>query len=176
LAGAGGLLTVDYRDATPDDADALSAMFRDSFTETFGHLYDSRDLAAFLAGHSADRFREQLGDPDYAVRVAEQDRVLAGFAKAGPLKTPADTDRPAFELQQFYVRTAWHGTGVAAELMNWFLIEARRRGAEEAYLSVFTRNQRARRFYSRFGFTDFGPAVFMVGNQADEDVIMRLAL
>jgi GNAT superfamily N-acetyltransferase len=68
------------------------------------------------------------------------------------------------------------GGGVARALMDWVLAEARGRGAEELYLSVFTENHRAKSFYARYGFEAIGPYVFMVGNQADEDVLMRAKL
>ena len=48
--------------------------------------------------------------------------------------------------------------------------------SEHLYLSVFTDNHRARRFYSRYGFIEEGPYQFMVGNHADEDIVMRLDL
>ena len=35
---------------------------------------------------------------------------------------------------------------------------------------------RARRFYERYGFEEVGKYVFMVGNHADDDRIMRLTL
>jgi ribosomal protein S18 acetylase RimI-like enzyme len=60
--------------------------------------------------------------------------------------------------------------------MEWVLAEARRRGAAEMYLSVFTDNPRARRFYERYGFDYVGRYAFMVGTHADEDLIMRLKL
>jgi ribosomal protein S18 acetylase RimI-like enzyme len=60
--------------------------------------------------------------------------------------------------------------------MDWALEEAHRRGAEELYLTVFVDNHRARRFYDRYGFEAVGRYDFMVGNHADEDVIMRKAL
>ena len=41
--------------------------------------------------------------------------------------------------------------------MDWALDEARRRGAEELYLTVYTDNHRARRFYERYGFEAVGP-------------------
>ena len=66
-----------------------------------------------------------------------------------------------------------HGAGIAARLMDWALDEARRRGAEELYLTVFVENHRARRFYERYDFVPVGRYDFMVGSQADEDVIMR---
>ena len=55
-------------------------------------------------------------------------------------------------------------------------LEARRRGAEELYLSVFTENHRAKAFYRRYGFAYVGPYKFMVGEQADEDEIWKLDL
>jgi RimJ/RimL family protein N-acetyltransferase len=51
-----------------------------------------------------------------------------------------------------------------------------RRGADELYLSVFTDNHRARRFYERHGFQPVGRYHFMVGDHADEDIIMRRPL
>ena len=70
----------------------------------------------------------------------------------------------------------WHGAGLAVEMMDWVLAEARRRGAEAIYLSVFTDNVRAQRFYARYGFEAVGRYDFMVGTHADEDIIMRLKL
>ena len=44
--------------------------------------------------------------------------------------------------------------------MDWAFDEARRRGAEELYLTVFIENHRARRFYDRYGFEAVGPLRF----------------
>jgi RimJ/RimL family protein N-acetyltransferase len=49
-------------------------------------------------------------------------------------------------------------------------------GADNLYLSVFTENHRARRFYEKYGFEPEGTYAFMVGTHADEDVVMRLKL
>jgi diamine N-acetyltransferase len=165
-----------YRDATPEDAPAIGALFRRSFTDTFGHLYAPEDLAAFLARFTDSARREELTDPDHAFRLAEADGTLAGFAKVSSVTLPVEPTAPAAELRQLYVLGPWQGAGIAPELIGWALAEARRRGAEELYLSVFVDNHRARRFYERHGFEAVGRYDFMVGGQADEDVIMRLKL
>jgi GNAT superfamily N-acetyltransferase len=169
-------VSVRYRTATADDANRLVAMFHECFTDTFGHLYAPSDLAMFIAGHTAEQWHGQLESEDVTVRIAEDGEQLAGFLKLGSLQLPVDPKGKALELRQLYVRPAWHGTGVARDLMDWVIAEARQRGAAELYLSVFTQNHRARRFYAGYGFKDVGPYAFMVGNQADEDFIMRLAL
>jgi GNAT superfamily N-acetyltransferase len=79
-------------------------------------------------------------------------------------------------LDQLYVLERYHGSGIARGLMDWAVDEARRRGARALYLTVFIDNHRARRFYDRYGFEAVGRYDFMVGEQADEDIIMRKAL
>ena len=167
---------LDWRIAGPDDAASIAAIGRESFTETFGHLYTPANLAAFLANHNEENWRRELADPDFVVRVGEAEGRTGAYAKLGPPSLPFEAKGRAIELRQFYVLKPWHGTGAAQEMMAWVLDEARRRGAEELYLSVFIDNHRARRFYERYGFEPVGRYDFMVGTHADEDIIMRLRL
>jgi GNAT superfamily N-acetyltransferase len=165
-----------YRNAGVDDAAALATLGAESFTATFGHLYAPVDLALFLAKHSAANWAAELADPGFAVRVAAENGALVGYAKLGPPQLPfTPTGTPA-ELRQLYVLAPWHGAGIAAALMEWVITTARERGADELFLSVFTDNHRARKFYARYGFEAVGTYAFMVGNHADEDIVMRLGL
>jgi ribosomal protein S18 acetylase RimI-like enzyme len=167
---------ITYRDATPADAAAIDGIFRSSFVDTFAHLYAPEDLASFFQSFTLEAWREELGDPRYAFRIAEENGAAAGYAKLGPTTLPHVAHGPEIELRQFYLLSAWKGQGIAAELMGWTLAEARRRGAQDIYLSVYIDNHRARRFYERYGFTYVGPYAFMVGNHADEDQVLRLSL
>ncbi len=54
--------------------------------------------------------------------------------------------------------------------------DIRSEGATELYLSVYVENQRAKRFYERYGFLDIGRYDFPVGDHIDEDRLMRLTL
>jgi GNAT superfamily N-acetyltransferase len=169
-------MTVTYRTARPEDAAVLADLGRRSFTETFGHLYSQENLEAFLLSHNEPGWRAELSDPAFAVRLSDDDGEAAAYAKLGPPSLPFEARPTSIELRQFYVMKPWHGAGVGAALMDWVLEEARRRGADELYLSVFIDNHRARRFYERYGFAYVGTYAFMVGTHADEDLIMRLGL
>jgi ribosomal protein S18 acetylase RimI-like enzyme len=162
-----------YRDAEPGDAEALRALFADSFAETFGHLYPPEDLQAFLDGNNAAKWQANLIDPDVAIRVAEAGGSLAGFIELAPKTLPYESSQPVLELRRLYLRSNVHGLGIADELMRWLIPEARRRGARELVLSVFVDNHRARRFYERHGFVVAGKYDFMVGSHADEDLILK---
>lgn len=168
-----------FRDAGPGDAAVLAALGAKSFIDAFGPLYEPADLEAFLDNHREDKWARELGDPANAIRIGEADGAAVVYAKlTTPPVMPYEqaADRRAYELKQFYVLGPWQGSGIADQLMRWLLDTARVRGADDVFLSVFTKNNRARRFYERYGFAVVGQWSFMVGQHADEDYIMRLRL
>ncbi len=168
---------ITYRDATPADGAVLGGLARATFIETFGTIYNLDDLGHFLGQGSDAAYAAELADPDIEVRFAETHGAPIGFAKLAGLKLPAPDPSPrAVELRQLYVYRPWHGGGVANALMDWVIARARARGADELWLSVYTENPRARRYYARLGFAEIAPYRFMVGNQADEDILCRLKL
>jgi diamine N-acetyltransferase len=167
---------ITYRDVGPDDAAALADLHRRSFIETFGHLYTTGDLEAFLRQLNEEGFRGELLDGKHQVRFAEADGEPVAFVKLGPITLPVEPSRPALEFRQLYVLSQWQGARVAQALAEWAIDQARQRGAEELYLSVFVDNQRAKAFYRRYGFAYVAPYTFMVGEQADEDEIWKLDL
>jgi ribosomal protein S18 acetylase RimI-like enzyme len=164
------------RDATAADLPAIDRVFRQSFCDTFAHLYRAEDLAAFLGKFTPDAWAEEFADPRYRFRVAEVDGDIVAYVKLGPSALPIETDAQAIELRQLYVLKEHHGSGIAAALTDWAIDEARAQGFEELYLTVYVDNHRARRFYDRYGFEAVGRYDFMVGNHADEDIIMRKRL
>lgn len=166
-----------YRAAAPADGPALTRMAARCFTETFGNLYRASDLAAFLGSAFGDEgLPSQLSDPAFTVRLATEEGAIVGFVKLGPVAFPGDWPAGAIELHQLYVLGGWHGEGVGPVLMDWAIDTARAGGHSEMILSVYVDNHRARRFYERYGFAEIGRYTFMVGEQPDDDRLMRLAL
>ena len=166
-------MTVSYRDAAPGDAPQIAEVFASSFTDAFAHLYRPEDLAEFLSGMGAEQFAREIADQSARFRLAEDDGVLAGYAKLSPPKLPVETPPDTIELNQLYVLKRWQGSGVAASLMKWAIQAARTSGMRHIQLSVYVGNDRARRFYERHGFHPVGRYDFVVGSQVDEDVVLR---
>lgn len=169
-------MAIVYRDAVADDVPVIARLFADSFTDTFAHLYRPEDLDAFLAQFTLEAWQEEMADPAFRFRLAEENGQAAGFCKLGPLFVPVETERRAIELRQLYILPAWKGRGVGGALVEWAVGTARAAGMEEMYLSVYSDNPVARRLYERFGFEEVGSYAFMVGDQADDERIMRLRL
>jgi diamine N-acetyltransferase len=161
-------------------AEELSRFSVGSFVATFGHIYAPEDLAMFLAEwNTPELLAAQVDDPDYAVALIRSEGAIAGFIKLGPIDfTLPDgyASDGAIELHQLYLGESAKGSGVADALMHWGIAEAKARGHDIMYLSVFTENPRAQAFYRRYGFVDIGRNPFRVGNHIDEDRIWRLDL
>lgn len=165
-----------YRDADAEDADALSAFMRETWVATFGHLYPPADLRSFLeAKYRPDVQRREIADPNTRYRLAFDEDGLVAYCMMGALDMPVD-DPGALELHRLYLHERAKGAGVADTLLLETIAWARGRGAPALYLSVWENNERAQRFYRRFGFEEHGEWDFMVGSVADRDFIWKLPL
>lgn len=174
---ASDTVAIEYRDAIPGDGNELAQVARRCFTETFGTLYRQEDLKAYLdSAYGEDGLIGVLRDPAYRVRLATVDGRIIGYCTMGPVGFPGEWPTGAVELHNLYLLGPWQGEGVAPVLMDWGLNWAREHAATEIILSVWVDNLRAKKFYQRYGFVEFGKYAFMVGEQADDDRLMRLIL
>lgn len=170
---------ITYAPAQAHDREALRAMARRSFSATFGHLYAPEPFLSFLdhtygPGGTMD---QDLDDSTVSWLIAFSRSEPIGYAKLTPLRAPAPAPLPgAVELQQIYVLSDWHGRGVADHLMGWALATASGASAPEIYLTVFDHNERAKRFYARYGFSEVGRCTFTLGDRVDDDRVWQRPL
>ena len=100
--------------------------------------------------------RERMADPELFCLIAE----VGGRPIAHVAFVPARTDDEAraeipglAELWQLFVTPDWWGSGVASDLLDAAVAEARGRGFERMRLSTPRDHLRARRFYEREGWS-----------------------
>ncbi len=169
---------VTIRPAQSDDAAALAHLaertFRDTFTEEDNH--------ADMELHCAENFgvaiqRQDILAPNDVILLAEIDDQLVAFAQVR-LHSPkacVAAQRPS-ELHRLYVEKAWHGRGVAHQLMPQVLAKATQTGADAIWLGVWEENPRAISFYRKYGFNVVGEHVFQFGNDPQRDLVMMANL
>lgn len=167
------------REAVPEDADALSTFGWRTFTETFledlGCAYPAADLKAYFEeAYLPAVFAKWIASPDYGVWVAEEDGELAAYAVTGPCSFPhPDARDSAGELKRLYVARPAHGRGLALELMNTALATLEAQGRTPVWLSVWSGNIRAQKFYAKHGFAKVGEYDFPVGETRDHEFLFR---
>lgn len=168
-------MTATVRRAGTTDAAALAALGTRTFVETFGHLYKPEDLQAFLdESHSEQAYAKTLADPAYAVWVAERDGKAIGYAQAGPCGLPHAEVRPEDgELKRLYLLRSEQNGGVGGQLFAEALRWLQHDGPRTLWLSVWSENFGAQRFYARQGFEFVAEYEFPVGEQRDREFIYR---
>jgi ribosomal protein S18 acetylase RimI-like enzyme len=166
------------RRATSADASLLAELGARTFYETFAKDNKPEDMAAYLAASFSPQIQAaELADPQSFFFIAEIDGAAGGYAqlRAGLVEKCVSGPKPV-ELVRLYVSQQWLGRGVGEALMRACVEEARRAGYETMWLGVWEDNQRAQRFYRKWGFQVVGEHIFQVGSDPQTDLIMERAL
>lgn len=162
------------RRATPDDVEALSAIARATFIETFGHLYPAEDLSSALEEwYNPAATRALLSDPAKAAWIVEAEGRPVGHALAGPCDLPhADVRLEDGEVKRLYLLKARQGGGVGSRLLAETLDWLGARRPPRIWIGVWSENYGAQRLYDRHGFKKVGEYEFPVGRVRDREFIL----
>lgn len=134
-----GVAEILLRRGTPDDAETLFAIHRESAIAAYVDVFPP-DRYAFPEEQMRRHWIEALSDPDQRVLIAEREALPVGFA----------TVSPGWLRNFFVVPDEWgHGVAPAIHEEAVRILDAMGAGA---HLWVLEANERARRFYERHGW------------------------
>ena len=170
---------VTMRQAVADDANELCSFGRKSFSLTFGHLYPTDELQAYLdESYTVEIIAGIIADPSCCTFIAfEENSTIAGYILLDKCSLPhADVTPHCLEVRRLYIRPSHFGKGTSDALMKQGLawIESRICSSGSIWLGVYSENHRAQKFYARFGFDVVGEYEFIVGTCRDREFIMKL--
>lgn len=165
----------------PSHAEPLSTLAVRLFVQAYGVEYSGPDLEPYLArSFNAERLATELQDtPRVFALVVESDTgEWIGYALmlASTEVPPSVTAAHPLEIRRFYVDGAWHGQGIAQQLMRACVDTATQWGADAIWLSVWQQAPRPQAFYARVGFRTVGETAFYFGTRVDDDYVMVLPL
>lgn len=135
------------RDATPDDAAAIAAIYNDAVRHTTAILMEGEVDAANRVQWM--QTRQALG---YPVLVAEADGAVIGYAAFGDWR-PFDGFRGTVE-NSVYVAPAARGQGVAQALLTALIPRARACGKHVIVAAITSENAASLRLHEKLGFVE----------------------
>lgn len=168
------------RSASPADARLLADLGRRTFVDAFGESNDPIHVAEYVAeAFRSERVAEELADPGTIFLIAESEGKAVGYLKVCESSPPdCVTGIRPFEIERIYSERRMIGKGVGSALMGACLGEIETRGGETLWLGVWEHNDRAIRFYEKWGFEVVGAKEFALGGDIQTDIVMvrRLSL
>jgi ribosomal protein S18 acetylase RimI-like enzyme len=162
------------RKASRRDAGPLSRLAETTFRSTFGAVNTGEDMDLHCRTSYGEAIQSgEIADPHMLTLLCEGDEGLAGFAQLrwGDAPDCVLAQSPG-EIRRLYVADAWHGKGIAQELMHACIEEMEARGSDVIWLGVWEHNLRAIAFYRKFGFVEIGEHVFPLGSDPQRDIVM----
>lgn len=169
------------RAVNEQEAETLALLAKDTFCETFGHLYHPQDLEAYITNYSVSVIQKELLDhtrrsyflTNISGDILGYSMLRFGYTEEGISKVES---RSVVELSRFYLLKKYHGTGASGVLMDHTLTQSRLLDAKLIWLGVWESNFVAQNFYQRYGFTFVGKHAFHVGSHVDVDHLIELFL
>ena len=108
--------------------------------------------------------------------LKDGDRPI-GFLKLNLAGAQSDINDPrSLEVQRIYVDMAYQNQGLGAVLLDKAIERAKALGVDYIWLGVWEHNPNAIRFYERHGFHIFGNHRFVMGDEDQTDILMKLIL
>lgn len=154
--------TVKIRKTTATDANLVAALGAATMYETYFETDDPQDMSKYIVDNfNPAAIKIELEDTNNTFFLAEVEGKSVGYAKLR-MGQPDDCvkDSNAVELHRLYVLEKMTRHGIGEILMRKCLDEARSKGFEALWLSVFDLNVRAQNFYKKLGFTQVGETDF----------------
>lgn len=166
------------RRASVADARALSVVGPATFLETFANDHPGEALIAFTETHHSVAFYETLlAEPTTAAWIVEHDAgAPIGYAILTSASLPGSNPATDAELKRIYMFSKWQNAGFGRALIEAVEAEAIAREAKRLVLSVYTKNEKAIRFYGARGYETIGRAMFPGFSEAYSDFVMAKPL
>ena len=166
---------IEISPAELSDVPALANIARQTFTETFASANDPTEFAKYVeAAFDETKLLDEVRTEGSAFYFANINEDIAGYLKLtiGEAQTERVPGR-TIEIERIYVLESMQGTGVGKALFEFALEKAESQQVDAIWLGVWEENPKAIRFYERQGFQPFGIHSFTIGNEAQNDIMMR---
>ncbi|MGV9012736.1 MAG: GNAT family N-acetyltransferase [Flavobacteriales bacterium] len=163
---------------TGKDLEQLKELSERTFTETFASMNTAANMGAYLAHEFAtEKLERELADPDSGFYFALLEQQVVGYLKVNISSAQTELqDKHALEVERIYVLKEHHGKRIGQALLDKALAFARARGIDQVWLGVWEANAQAIHFYAKNGFARFGKHTFMLGADAQTDILMKVGL
>ncbi len=168
-------MEVMIRPCSKNDLDALQGLSYTTFNEAFGPLNSQETMSKYLEkAFNKNKLQKELSDTNCNFFFLFQNNELAGYLKINESPSQTDINDPkSIELERIYIRNSFAGKGLGSRLMNHAIQLAEKMNKFYVWLGVWEKNVNAISFYKKMGFIEAGYHSFKMGDELQNDLIMK---
>ncbi|MBN8675177.1 MAG: GNAT family N-acetyltransferase [Chitinophagales bacterium] len=169
---------IEIRFATGDDAGLIADLSRQTFYETFAADNTKEDMDKFMNEQfTKEALMEEVRAPGNIFLLAFDAGIPVGYVRMRENNIPPELDdKNALEIARIYATTNSTGKGVGRALMEKCIAVALELNKTTIWLGVWEKNERAIGFYTKWGFEKFADHDFVLGNDRQNDWLMKKKL
>lgn len=172
------MTNIEIKRVSLSDLNLLQIIGRRTFSETFAEGNTEENMKKYLEeGFSDEKLTAELNNPDSEFYFACQENDVIGYLKINHGQSQTELkDETAMEIERIYVLNDFHGKNVGQVLYQKAIDIAKEKNADYVWLGVWEENPRAINFYKKNGFVEFDKHIFVLGDDEQTDIMMRLEL
>ena len=157
---------------------SLQKVGRQTFFETFSQTNTEENMQKYLEeSFSSNKLLEELNNPDSKFYFAKYNDEIVGYLKLnlGHSQTELN-DNESLEIERIYVLKDFQGKKIGQKLYEKAVEVAKQNKVKYIWLGVWEKNQKAIDFYEKNGFVSFDKHIFVLGDDEQTDIMMKMEL
>jgi diamine N-acetyltransferase len=172
-------MNITIRQATETDAHLLTDLGAQTFLEAYSDVKAAKDLNDYIiTAFVKNDIEASIKNNEVIFLIAYADDEAVGYVKLrwdrGHVNLNAA--KKNLELERIYVLCNFWKHKIGAALMTQAVQLSKNKNYDYLWLGVWQKNNRAIDFYLKAGFEIFGTKKFYVGDEENDDYVMRLKL
>lgn len=169
---------IEIKKATLSDLVTIQNISKQSFTETFAAINTPENMEKYLQeSFNTTQLTIEINNPESPFYIAFWNTEPVGYLKLnlGNAQTEVVEDT-TLEIQRIYVLQAFHGKRIGQLLLDEAIKIAQQIPVNYIWLGVWEENHRALQFYTKNGFITFDKHLFILGDDQQTDLLMKLEI
>lgn len=168
-------MNLSIRKCSEIDLAELQQLAINTFSTAFSHMNTAETMEKYLKdSFNSEKLLSELQNENSSFYFVYFDNVLAGYIKLNEFEAQTDIkETTSFEIERIYVKKEFSGKGIGSKLIEFSVKQAQQKNKEYVWLGVWEKNKKAIEFYKRNGFAKSGEHIFVMGDEAQTDFIMK---
>ncbi len=169
---------LEIRKATSKDTALLLTIGRQTFFEKFNDDNSEEHMLQYASeAYTFEKIASEVNNANSQFYLATLNNQTVGYLKINFGEAQTELKDPqALELERIYVLKEFQGRKIGQVLFDKTLEIAKQARFNYVWLGVWNKNSGAIKFYEKNGLKAFSSHVFMLGNDPQTDIMMKIEL